>query len=301
MFDAGLALMAVIWGVNFPVVKMALGSIPPLAFNALRFPLAALVLVALVRIGGGPSDDRPRPTRREWIRLVVLGIWGNVFYQYLFIYGVDGTSAGNASLLLSTTPVWAAILATAARHDSLPATVWQGVFLALMGMVLVVAGGAGFSFGLETLRGDLLMVAAAVTWASFTVGCTPLIQRFGAMRVTAWTLWVGTPFLVMLGFPGVRSMDFSQVGAASWVALVYAGVAAIGLAYALWNRGVRRVGAARTAIYGNAVPVVALLATWVTLGDPPTALQIGGAVVILGGLSLARRRGRATARPNRQA
>lgn len=286
--------MAVIWGVNFPVIKVALESIPPLAFNTLRFPLAGLVLLALVRARRSADAETIRPRRSDWIRLVGLGIWGNVVYQFLFIYGVDGTSAGNASLLLSTTPVWAALLSTAARHESLPATVWQGVILALGGMVLVVAGGVGFSFGLSTLRGDLLMVTAAITWASFTVGSSPMIQRYGPMRVTAWTLWVAMPALIVIGIPQLSTTELTSLGAREWFAVIYAGVGAIGLAYALWNRGVRRVGTARTAIYGNAVPVVALLAAWVTLGEPPTALQIAGAAVILGGLTLSRR-GRRTA------
>jgi drug/metabolite transporter (DMT)-like permease len=281
--------MAVIWGVNFPVVKLALESVPPLAFNALRFPLAGLVLLFLVRSRRSADQEVLLPRRRDWVRLVALGIWGNVFYQYLFIYGVEGTSAGNASLLLSTTPVWAALLSTAARHETLSAGVWQGILLALVGMVLVVSGGAGFSFGLETLRGDLLMVAAAVTWASFTVGSSPMIQRYGPMRVTAWTLWIAIPILVAVGLPQLSVTPVGELGAREWFAVVYAGVGAIGMAYALWNRGVRRVGTSRTAIYGNAVPVVALLAAWVTLGEAPTALQVAGAAVILGGLTLSRR------------
>jgi len=274
----------VIWGINFPLIKVALAEIPPLAFNALRFPLAALVLLALVAATGGMR----RPEPGDALRLVGLGVLGNVVYQLLFIFGLAATTAGNASLLLATTPAWTALLSTAVGHERLARRVWLGVFGAVGGMVLVVAGGDGFRFSGATLTGDLLMVAASMTWATYTVGARPLIQRYGAMPVTAWTLWAGTPALVLLGIPALTRTDLGSVSGASWGALVYAGVLAISVAYALWNRGVRRLGNARTAIYSNTVPVVALAAAWIGLGEVPTLLQLTGAGVILAGLTLAR-------------
>lgn len=231
-----------------------------------------------------------RPARRDLPRLVALGIWGNVVYQFLFIFGVDHTSAGNASLLLSTTPVWAALLSTAAGHERPGRRVWQGVALAFLGMVLVVAGGQGFSFGTETLTGDLLMVAAAVTWASYSVGSQPLIHRYGAISVTAWTLWAGAPLLVVLGLPDLSRTDLGRVSTPALLTLGYAGILAVAVAYLLWNRAVRVLGNSRTAIYSNTVPVVALAGAWLFLDEVPTPLQLTGAAVILSGLTLARSR-----------
>ncbi len=282
--EGGLATLAIIWGVNFPLIKVALEELSPLAFNALRFPLAAGFLVLLMRLTRG--IHWPNPGDR--LRVVGLGLLGNVVYQLLFIFGLAWTSAGNASLPLSTTPVWTALLSTAVGHERLASRVWLGIGAAVGGMLLVVSGGDGFSFGSETLRGDLLMILASMTWAAYTVGGRPLIQRYGAMAVTSWTLWAGATGLVLIGIPAVLRTDFGSVSLASWGALVYAGILAISVAYALWNRGVRRLGNARTAIYSNTVPVVALLAAWIGLGEVPTTPQIVGAVVILSGLTLAR-------------
>lgn len=235
-----------------------------------------------------------RPRRSDVLRLVALGIWGNVVYQFLFIFGVSETSAGNASLLLSTTPVWAALLSTAAGHERPGPRVWQGVSLAVLGMVLVVAGGEGFGFGTATLRGDLLMVAAAMTWASYSVGSQPLIHRYGAVSVTAWTLWAGTPLLVILGLPDLASTSLPGVSTPALLTVGYAGVLAVAVAYLLWNRAVRVLGNARTAIYSNTVPVVALAGAWLFLGEVPTPLQLVGAAVILSGLTRARSGRRST-------
>jgi drug/metabolite transporter (DMT)-like permease len=285
--DPGLLLLALIWGVNFPVIKGALAVVPPMAFNALRFPLAAAVLGALVLA----TRRLPAPRPRHLPAVVGLGLLGNVVYQLAFIHGVAATSAGNASLLLSTTPVWTVILSTGLGQERLPGSVWAGVGATVLGMALLVVGGRGVAFSGASLRGDLLIVAAAMVWAAYTVGSRPLVQRYGAMPVTAWTLWVGTPVLVILGWPALDGVDLARLGLATWLSIVYAGVLAISLAYLLWNLGIKRLGNARTAVYSNLVPVVALAAAWLALGERPTPLQLAGAAVILAGLTLTRSRG----------
>lgn len=278
--------LAVIWGVNFPLIKIALDVVPPLAFNALRFPLAALALWLVVRGTGSVV----RPQRKDLLGILALGVLGHVIYQGLFILGVDRTSAGNASLVLSTSPAWTVALSALTRQEGVDRAVWGGVALTLAGMTLVVIGGAGLSFGRSTLTGDLLMMLAAMAWAAYTVGSRPLVQRYGAMPVTAWTLWIGTLGVLALGLPSLARVDLPALDPGIWAIALYSGVLSISVAYALWNKGVKRLGNSRTAVYANLVPVVALLTAWAVLGERPTPLQIAGAVVILMGLRLTRRR-----------
>lgn len=282
--DLGLLALAAIWGVNFSVVKAVLGVLDPLALNALRFPLAAAVLaVVVLRLPG------PGPRRGDLVPLAALGVLGNVAYQMFFVFGIDATLAGNASLLLATSPVWTVLLSAALGQErpSLPVYLGSGLTLVGMGFV-VVGGGAALGWGWETVRGDALMVGAALLWAAYTVGSGPYVRRYGAIRVTAWTLWVGTPLLVAIGTPSLARTPWTQVPAWAWGGVVYAGVFSVGVAYLLWYRGVGRLGNARTALYANLVPVAALLTAWLWLGEVPTPLQLGGAGVILAGISLAR-------------
>src|SRR5215204_5751608 len=92
-----LLFMVVIWAVNFSVVAVALKKLSPLAFNALRFPLAAALLFMILRTRG----PVPLPTRAELPRVLAVGLLGNLLYQMLFIFGLDRPRAGNASLLLA--------------------------------------------------------------------------------------------------------------------------------------------------------------------------------------------------------
>ncbi len=287
---AGLLALALIWGVNFPILKAVLEHVEPLALNALRFPLAAVVLALLLPRGVGES----RPRREDVPRIVGLAVLGHGLYQLAFIEGIDATLAGNASLLLATTPVWALILSVARGHERADGLVWTGVGVTVAGMALVVLGGRGpVAVGGSTLRGDLLMIAASLLWALYTVGGRRPVERYGALRLTAWTLWAGTPLVVAAGVPQLRTTEWGAMGPWVWAGVGYSAVFALAVAYLIWYRGVRRIGTARTAAYSNLVPVAALLTAWLWLGEVPAPLQLAGAAVVLAGLT-ATRKGRAS-------
>ncbi len=284
--DLGLLLLTLVWGANFSVAKWALESLSPLAFNALRFPLAALFLYGAVRARPGMM---PRLRGRDLFWILFLGVVGNGVYQLFFIYGLEATRAGNAALLLATTPVWTVLLSALVREDTLDRWVVLGILATLGGMSLVVIGSDdGFRLGGETFRGDLLMILAALCWAGYTVGSRKLILRYGALPVTAWTLWGGTAILTLIGIPDLLATDLLSLSPAVWGAVGFAGILSLGVSYLIWYRGVQRLGSARTAAYSNLVPVVALVIAWIALGEVPRPLQWAGAGVILGGVFLAR-------------
>ena len=283
--DLGLLFLVLIWGINFSVLKVVLRELDPLALNALRFPIAAIALWMLVRRLDGPL----RPDPGDVGRIIALGLLGNVAYQLFFIFGVNSTLAGNASLMLATTPVWTVLLSSLAGHERPGIWVVIGVAGTLMGILMVISGGrdAG-TLGSPTIRGDILILIASVLWATYTVGGQKPVTRYGALRVTAWTLWVATPLIFVMGVPDLMRTDFRAVTPEVWLGVVYAGLLGIGLAYLLWYRGVQRIGNNRTAVYSNLVPVAALFTAWIWLGETPTTLQLIGATVILAGLTLAR-------------
>jgi drug/metabolite transporter (DMT)-like permease len=89
---------------------------------------------------------------------------------------------------------------------------------------------------------------------------------------------------MIIGTPELTRVNPAVLTPGIWATVVYAGVLSISVAYVLWNRGVRRIGNARTAVYSNLVPVVALLTAWAWLGERPSTLQVLGAAIILAGL-----------------
>lgn len=287
--DLAIVLLVLIWGSNFSVVKATLSQFSPLAFNATRFVLASAVLAGFLWARG----ERPSFERRDTMRLVWLGILGNVLYQALFIFGIDATRAGNAALMLSTVPLIVTVLSVALKHEAIHRAGWAGVFLSIAGIALVLWGSSrGLHFDADTLRGDLIMLLAALAWSVYTVLSSPYVKKYGTLRVTAFTMWVGTAGLVAISTPSLLAQDWGAVTAGAWGGLVFSGVLSIALAYILWYYGVRHLGSSRTAVYSNTVPIVALLVAWLTLGEVPTWTQVGGAAMILAGIGLARTRRR---------
>lgn len=282
--ELGLLLMVVVWGVNFAVVKQALATFPPLGFNALRFALASLFVLVVLRTRG----PLRLPERRDLPRILVLGVVGNVIYQVGFILGLERTRAGNASLMLALTPIMTALLTAAEGTERPGPRTWSGTGVSAVGVALVTGSAVSLGGSLRSLSGDLMLIGAAFVWAIYTVGAAPLVRRYGAVPVTAWTLWVGTVGLLALGLPTLALQRWDRVAPGAWGGLVFSAVFAIGLAYLLWYRGVQRIGNTRTAIFSNLTPLVALVFGALLLGEVPTTGAVLGAGMILAGLMLVR-------------
>jgi len=278
-----MLLVVLIWGVNFSVTKGAFARFPPLAFTGVRFALASLLLVPLVRRLQG-REPLPRPVLT---RLVLLGVVGNTLYQLGFISGLDRTTASNSALILAAMPSIVALLAVALGFEPLRPKVLGGVLVATVGVVLVVAA-RGAGFGGTTMAGDLLTLGAVICWAGYTLGLRVLPPEVSPLRVTMVTTVAGTPGLVLAGLPEMLGMDWRAVGWQGWAALGYATFLSLLVAYVIWNRSVQVVGPSRTVIYMCLTPLVAVVTAAVFLGERPMPLQAVGAALIIGGVLLTR-------------
>ena len=282
--DLAILVLVLIWGVNFAVVKAMLTQFQPLALNGLRFALGALVLVPFVVRGGGLA----RFERRDWLPLIGLGVLGNTVYQVLFINGINLTLAGNAALMLAMSPVFVTLLSAVLRHEQIRPAGWIGVLLSSVGIGLVLAGTSGIRFGAETLVGDFVVLGAAGAWAIYTVGASPLVRRHGALPVAGVTMWIGGALLLIVSIPSLLAQDWSRTTPLGWTALVLSGTLAVGLSYVIWYYGVEHLGSARTAVFSNTVPIVALVTAWLAIGETPVPLQLVGAALIIAGVLLTR-------------
>ncbi len=281
--ETALSLMVLVWGVNFAVVKAALASFDPLAFNAVRFAIASLLVFGVLRARG----EVGMPERRDLPRVVALGLLGNVVYQMCFILGLDRTRAGHAAVILALTPIITAFFSMLTGHERPGPRTWGGAVLSITGIALV-SGAAIRLEGREALVGDAILVTACVAWALYTVGSRPIVRRYGSVRTTAWTLWIGAVGLLAAGAPALARQQWTGLGAAAWGGLLFSATFAIGLAYLIWYRGVERIGNTRTAIFSNLTPIVALAASAVLLRELPSALALAGAGLTLGGVMIVR-------------
>lgn len=276
--------VVLIWGANFSFMKMALAEIPGLSFAGLRFTLAAMILLAVLKWREGSIGAPPG----AWWPLIWMGVLSNTLYQVFFMYGLTHTSVANASLIIATTPLLVAFLGAATGIEALRRPVVTGGILGFAGVAFILAG-KGAALGVGGLAGDASIFGATLCWAIFTLGVRALRVRISTLRLTAWTMVTGAPGLLLLGAPGLITLNWSTLGARAWTGVAYSTLLAIVVAYILWNNGVRVVGSGRTAIFNSMIPLIAMLVAWPLLGEHPRPIQIGGAVLIVSGVLLSRR------------
>lgn len=277
-----LLCMALIWGINFSVVKYATDVMPPLAFNALRVGLAAVFLGLLA------FPRAARPSRRDMLMLVLLGVLGNGAYQMLFIEGVARTRAGDAALVIAATPAFVALIGRVRGSERVSARGAFGIGLSMLGIGLVVFGNASARAGESSVLGNSLVLVAAFCWSFYTVLSRPYADRIDGIQLSAYTMLGGAVPLFLVGLPSLVATPWGNVGAPAWGAIAYSGIGSMVVAYLIWYRGVRVLGPTRTAMFGNLQPLFALVVAWLALGEALTLWQGVGAASIMSGLLLTR-------------
>ena len=275
--------MALIWGVNFVVVKYATQIFNPVAFTGLRVGTVALFLAILAFTRGGITL-----ARRDVIALLLLGALGNGLYQLFFVHGVARTRAGNAALIIASAPAFIALIARARGMERVRPLTLIGIALSVVGVALVMIGSATSSTGEPTLLGSVLVFFGVLCWSIYTIGLQPYTTRVDIIQLSAVTMVGGAVPLLIASTPALLGTNWSAVGIGGWLALFYSSVISMGVAYFFWYRGLRVLGPTRTAVYANLQPIVALLVAWPLLNEVPTVFQAVGAATIIAGVFLTR-------------
>ena len=273
----------VLWAANFVVVKTTIPVLTPVGYAFLRFALAGIVLLAICRWREG-SIGIPR---RDIVPLAGLGLIGFGIYQMLWSTALNSTSVGNSALLIGSTPVFTALVASLLGVDRLDRVKVLGVAVAFGG-VAIVAASHGLTFGSSAV-GDLLTVAAAVAWAFYVTIGAGVLRRFSALRATAWTVTFGALFLAPVGLWQLAGIDPAQVGPVQIGAIAYSGLlsSALGNVVVFW--GISLLGPTRITNLQFLPPALAIVLAAVFLGDPILAGQVVGGLVIVAGVVIARR------------
>jgi drug/metabolite transporter (DMT)-like permease len=295
--DALLVLMVVIWGANYSVIKRCFDEIPPQPFNAVRLAIAsALFLLAIqivrrrARHGGAATSGvlyTPQAlTPRDRLALVGLGVVGHTAYQLCFVGGVARTSVSNGALIIGMTPVVVATASALLGRERISRLHWIGAAISTLGIYFVV--GLRASFGGASLSGDLLMMLSVACWTAYTIGASRLTERHSALYVTGMTMAIGTVPYVLIALPQCLRVNWAEVDAWVWLALMSSAVLALCAAYLIWYAAVQRIGPSRTSAYSNLVPIVAMTVAAVWLAEPIPASKAMGAVAVLAGVFVTR-------------
>ncbi len=214
---------------------------------------------------------------------------GSLLYQFLFISGVWRTTAGNVGIIIATAPIWTAIVGRLSGIERISLVAWTGLGIAFVGAVLVTFDGGNFDIAGATLAGNLIILASAMAWATFTVMSKPVVSKISPTRLASLVAMVALPFHIALGIPQMGPVLRWEISPVVWGCVIFSGLLSTGLAYALWNYSIHHTGPSGTAIYTNLVPVITLATSVWLLGETVTRWQVIGGALVVGGLVVMQR------------
>jgi len=271
-----LALLALIWGYNWVVMKLAMRYIGPMDFAALRGVLGAMLLFGVLWVVGAPM--RPKHV----VKTILLGLFQTAGFVGLISWALNIGPAGKSAVLGYTMPFWVIVFGWPFLPDRLRGWQWPAAGLILLGLVLVLE----LWVGSTDVASSLLALGAGISWAISVIvfKTIPVETRNDLLSVTAWQMVFGMlPLVAIAWLTDERPIVWSGyfIGA-----LAYNAVGGMAVATLLWLYILQRLPATISGLNALAVPIVGVIAAWIQLGERPSVAEGAGMLLILSGLAL---------------
>lgn len=275
-----LSMAAAIWGGMYVVSKVVLGYVPPLTLVTIRLAIAVAVLAAFILPGG-----RWRVHRRDLPLLAAMGLVGYTVSISAQFFGTAQSSAHNGALITSASPAFIVIFAAWLLRERITWPKLAAVALASAGVLLIV-GRSGEEQGPNVLLGNIWLLAAAVSWALFTVLTKISTRRYSSQVASTYAFAFG--FLFTLPLSRLEpAVDWGSLSAGVWWGIGYLGVISTAVAMYLWALGFQLLDAGSGAVFFFVQPVVGALLGWLLLGEKLHLTFFVGGALIFAGVTLA--------------
>ncbi|GGN89498.1 MULTISPECIES: DMT family transporter [Haloarcula] len=285
-------LLAAVWGTSFMAIKAGLEAFPPVLFAALRYDLAAVLMVGYAAV---TCDYWLPRTRADWLTLVVEGVLIIALYNAFLFVGETGVTSGVAAILVGMSPILSTVFSRLFLPDQRLTVVGTiGLLLGFVGVAMVARPTSSNPLGSEAVWPGLVLLAAA----SVALGSV-LVQRLDGdispEGMVAWSNVIGAALLhtISLGLPSESFAD-AQFSLAGVAALVYLAVFASAIGYVVYFDLLARLGAIEINLVSYAAPIFAAVSGWLALDETLELLDVAGFVVIFTGFVLLKRHALAT-------
>ncbi|MGA9227470.1 MAG: EamA family transporter [Mesobacillus sp.] len=268
-------------GATFNLAKYTVGYFSPSSAAAWRFGIAAVVMLIILIFSEGINK---RQLKKNAISYIVLGVGGIFGFNSLFFVGLKYTSPVNGALIMGLNPLLTTIFARIILKDSITKKQVIGILFALIGVLLVITHGS-----IETVKtlsisgGDLIIFAGNVCWALYGVLGRLFIKDATPLSTTTYTMITGAVSLIVVSLFTSSPVSLPNIPVGAWGAIAFMAFFTSVLGYLWWNQGIKEIGASKTSLFFNLVPVVTMIISFV-IGTPITVFQILGAVLVILGV-----------------
>ncbi|MFJ6209239.1 DMT family transporter [Lysinibacillus sp. NPDC092081] len=268
-------------GATFNLAKYTVGYFSPSSAAAWRFGLAAVVMLIILIFSEGIKKSQLKKNAISYIVLGIVGIFG---FNALFFVGLQYTSPVNGALIMGLNPILTTIFARIILKDSITIKQVVGILFALIGVLLVITHGS-----IETIKtlsisgGDSIIFAGNVCWALYGVLGRRFIKDATPLSTTTYTMITGAVSLIVVSLFTSNPVSLPNISIGAWGAIAFMAFFTSVLGYLWWNQGIKEIGASKTSLFFNLVPVVTMIISFV-IGTPITVFQIIGAMLVIVGV-----------------
>jgi len=274
---ANLAMVAVIiiWGISYVSIKVTVMEIPPITMALIRFTIASLILGLIIR----KVEPQTKFDKSDLPKMVLGGIFGITLYFILENIGVKFTTATNASLIVSVVPIITITLDVLFFHGKISLIKLFGVSIAIGGSYLAVTANGKVELNSAHFIGNILMLAAMLSWAFFTLVNKSLQVKYSGLFLMTYQTIFGTLLFIPLSLFEYKEWKlFSLIALGN---LIFQAIFCSCVAYLLYIYALKRLDVALTTIYLNLIPVVGVLCGYLILNERVLPIQLVGGLITL--------------------
>ncbi|MFC1904366.1 DMT family transporter [Chloroflexota bacterium] len=262
------------WASSFVGIRAALIEYDPIDIAALRFVVSSIVLL-LIAVPGKLA----LPDRQRLVSFFPLGLVLAINY-ILLNYGVRTITAGETTLIVSTSQLFQVLLAVLFLNEKISARFLAGLSLCFFGVTIIAFQN---SIGFSPNIGVIFVLFAAITNAIFFILQKPLLKKYKPLEIISYAIWIAT--LIMLPFGRNVIKVIPVVSINSTIVIVYIGIAAV-IANLCWSNALSKIEATKAATFLYSVPAMTIAIGFLWLDELPSIVSCLGGAIILGGVIL---------------